>query len=106
MTAPEPERAADEPAPELQHATHLTAEVTTDAAGTRYWEFRGASETMYPHVPVTIKPGEIIKWDSVPAEDGAWTEVEFSEGQGFTTKAPDNEPTVSTMDTDGQSTKE
>jgi hypothetical protein len=79
-------------APQLQHSPDLHIEVSTDPAGTRYWQYLGGVERVYPHVPVTIKHLEMIKLPEIPAEDGCWVEAEFDEQHGLIVKAPDNTP--------------
>jgi hypothetical protein len=50
-------------------------------------------ERVYPHVPVTIKHMEAIKWPEIPAEDGCWVEASYDERDGIVVKSPDNAPT-------------
>jgi len=40
-----------------------------------FWKYDGPSERVYIDVPVTVSPGDVVELDSVPAEDGWWSEV-------------------------------
>lgn len=87
------ETEASTDAPALQHADpSLHIDVNADPTGARYWQYIGQEERVYPHIPVTIRTHEMIKFDEIPAEDGNWQEVEFVKDDGFIVKMPDNHP--------------
>ncbi len=48
------------------------------------WEYQGP-ERLYMHIPVTVRPGDVIKHAGPPADDGCWTPHD-----GPATRHPDN----------------
>ena len=77
---------ATKPKPEPDPAP--TVEVAA-AAPMPAWRYTGPVERLYMSVPVTVAPGDIVAWPTIPAEDGCW-----EPDAGPATTLPDNHPTT------------
>jgi hypothetical protein len=50
------------------------------------WRYDGPPGRQYTTIPITVDPGDVLAWPQVPADDGAWSRVDWD----LPTRLPDN----------------
>jgi hypothetical protein len=43
------------------------------------WLYTGPGERVYTTIPVTVVPGAVLAWPTIPAGDGCWEPTEASD---------------------------